>query len=218
MTAPEFAFPINELDAGGKEFRMPIRAAWLRGTLEDTEVRASDHEGQLDVRLSKTGTDVVVRGTLAADLIVPCSRCLEPTVVPVREELSALAVPKSAVSASRAPAGGAHGGGGQASGAGKGGAGKGVAAKRDKKAKDDEDLDDTELSGDEADVVVYEGDLLVLDELVRDELLLGIPMIPLCSEACPGISPGPSVKEEETGGETRVDPRLLPLLKLKNKT
>ncbi len=31
----------------------------------------------------------------------------------------------------------------------------------------------------------------VLDDLVRDELVLEIPMIPLCSEACPGMSPRP---------------------------
>jgi uncharacterized protein len=210
MNAPEFSFPINELDAGGKEFRLPIRAAWLRGTLEETEVRASDRDGELDVRLSKSGPDVVVRGTIAAELLVPCSRCLEPTVIAVREDVSVLAVPKSATASLRAPGDSGKGGRGKESKAGN--------PSKGKKAKDDEDLDDTEVSPEEADVIVYEGDNLVLDELVRDELLLGIPMIPLCSEACPGISPGPSVKEEETGDDVRVDPRLLPLLKLKNKT
>src|ERR1019366_4565512 len=101
----------------------------------------------------------------SSTLVVPCSRCLEPTVVPVHEELSALAVPKGGASASR-----------------------GSKEKKDKKPKDADDLDDAELASEEADVILYEGDHLVLDELVRDELLLGIPMIPLCSEACPGIS------------------------------
>ena len=190
-TSPEFSFPVNELDPGGKQFKLPIRAAWLRGALEGTEIGASQGDGTLDVRLSKSGPDVVVRGSLAAELLVPCSRCLEPTVVPVREEVSVLAVPKAAGSASR-----------------------GSRDRKDKKSKDDDDLDDGEAASDEADVIVYEGDNLVLDELVRDELLLGIPMIPLCSEACPGISPGNSTSEE---GAT-IDPRLVPLLKLKNKT
>jgi uncharacterized protein len=189
---------------------MPIRAAWLRGTLEETEVHAADRDGELDVRLSRSGTDVVVRGTVAADLVVPCSRCLEPTLVPVRAEVSILAVPKGATTSLRGEASKGGGAGGRD--------GKGKVTKKDKKPKDDGDLDDTEVSPDEADVLVYEGDHLVLDELVRDELLLGIPMIPLCSEACPGISPGPSAKDEETGSDPRIDPRLLPLLKLKDKT
>jgi uncharacterized protein len=195
MTAPEFAFPVNELDAGGKHFQLPLRAAWHRGALEDTQVTASERDGELDVRLSKSGVDVVIRGTLAADLVVPCSRCLEPTAVPIREEVSALAVPASSSALTAA-------------------AGRPGNARKDKKPKNDDDLDDTELSSEEADIVLYEGDHLVLDELVRDELLLAIPMIPLCSEACPGISPGHSAIPEESA----VDPRLLPLLKLKNKT
>jgi len=39
----------------------------------------------------------------------------------------------------------------------------------------------------EADVVPYDGETVVMDGLVRDEILLAIPMIPLCSEGCAGI-------------------------------
>jgi uncharacterized protein len=71
--------------------------------------------------------------------------------------------------------------------------------------------DDDARSVDDADTLAYDGDVVVLDELVRDELLLGIPMIPLCSEACPGIRP------LEGGGDVgvSVDPRLRPLMSLK---
>jgi uncharacterized protein len=178
MTPNEFSFPVNDLDAGGKAVRMPIRAAWLRGVLEGTDIGASAKDGELDVRLSKSGTDVVVRGTLSAELLVPCSRCLEPAVVSVREDVSVLAVPE------------AHD-----RGSGEGG-----------------DEEDGELE--ESDVIPYDGETVVLDELVRDELLLGIPMIPLCSESCPGIRP-----EHPQGAETAsIDPRLRPLLRLKDKT
>jgi uncharacterized protein len=199
MSSPEFSFPVNELDAAGKSFKLPIRAAWLRGALEDTDIGAAQRDGELEVRLSKSGVDGVIRGALAADLVVPCSRCLEPTVVPVREELSLLAVP-------RTPAphvAGSHGSSGSKDG-----------GKKGKKPKESEDLDEADLASEEADVLVYEGDNLVLDDLVRDELLLGIPMIPLCSEACPGISPDNSSSEEVAS----IDPRLVPLLKLKTKT
>ena len=99
---PEFSFPAGNLDAGGKHFQLPIRTAWLRGVLEGTAVEASEHDGVLDLRVSKSGTDVVVRGTLTAELTVPCSRCLAPARVLVREELSALAVPTAVRSSGKA--------------------------------------------------------------------------------------------------------------------
>jgi uncharacterized protein len=73
-----------------------------------------------------------------------------------------------------------------------------------------------EFSSDEADVAPYDGDTVVLDDVVKDEILREIPMIPLCSEDCQGISPPaePIPAEEETD---RIDPRLLPLLELSKK-
>jgi uncharacterized protein len=180
MADREFAIPVKDLDAAGKPFRFPVRGAWLRAALEGTDVGAGEGDGALELRLSKSGTDVVVRGQLQADLRVPCARCLEPARIRVEEDLSALAVPATAT---RESAG----------------------------AKDDDDL-----SPEQADLIPYDGETLVLDELVRDELLLGIPMIPLCSEGCPGIRPerGPKEPEEAPG----IDPRLRPLLRLKKQT
>lgn len=176
----EFSFPVHDLDVSGKRFRLPVRSTWLRGVLEGTEIGASERDGELDLRLSRSGPDVVVRGTLAAELLVQCSRCLERVVVPVREELSALAVP---------------------------------AAEARHPQKGDGDDEEVELPAEDAGMIAYEGDAVVLDDLVRDELLLGIPMIPLCSEGCPGIRP----EHSEEDAVASIDPRLRPLLGLKSK-
>src|SRR5258708_24079858 len=74
MSSPEFSIPAHELDASGKRFRFPVRLAWLRGALEATDVGASGPDGDLHVRVSRSGTDVVVRGFLAAQLGVPSGR------------------------------------------------------------------------------------------------------------------------------------------------
>ena len=177
MSEPEFAIPVRDLDAAGKPFRFPVRTAWVRGALEGTQFDPSAEDGHLDLRVSKSGTDVVVRGNLKAGLTVPCARCLEPARVAVNEDISVLAVP--ATSTRESPG-----------------------------AKDDDDL-----SPEQADLIPYDGETLVLDDLVRDELLLGIPMIPLCSEACPGIRP--QLAPEDAGASAGVDPRLRPLLRLK---
>jgi uncharacterized protein len=177
MATPEFSVPASDLDAAGKRFCFAVRAAWIRGVLEGTDLRAPDSDGEFDVRLSKSGTDVVVRGALKAELNVPCARCLQPARAVVTERISALMVPSSALAT------GPNGEG-----------------------------DDADLTADQADVIPYDGETVVLDDLVRDELLLGIPMIPLCSESCPGIRPETS---PESASEPGIDPRLRPLLRLK---
>lgn len=176
MSTHEFSVPARDLDASGRQYRFSIRASWLRGTFEGTDVRAAGSDGELDVRLSKSGKDVIVRGTVSAELSVACARCLEPARVLVKEPLVALAVPGDVAAAQ---------------GEGDGGSG--------------------DPDAEQADVVPYDGETVVLDDLVRDELLLGIPMIPLCSEGCPGIRPVPT----EEPGSGAIDPRLRPLLRLK---
>lgn len=172
MNAHEFPIPLSELDAGGKEYRFPVRAAWVRGALEGLEATSSGKDGVVAVRASKSGADVVVHGTLDAEVTVPCARCLEPATLPLHSDLSVLYVPASPSS-----------GGGAAD-------------------------EDRELTDEEANTLPFSGETVVLDDLVRDELVLEIPMIPLCSDACPGMSRAP----EQGTGEATIDPRLLPLL------
>jgi len=67
--------------------------------------------------------------------------------------------------------------------------------------------DEYEFSSDEADTLPYDGETVVLDDLIRDEMLLEIPMIPLCSEDCPGRAHSPQ-GSTDLPGERPVDPRL----------
>jgi uncharacterized protein len=75
---------------------------------------------------------------------------------------------------------------------------------------------DYEFTAEEADMIPYDGENVVLDDLVRDELVLETPMYPLCSEDCPGIAAplGSSETVSQPEADT-VDPRLAPLLRLK---
>lgn len=76
--------------------------------------------------------------------------------------------------------------------------------------------DEYEFGEGEADVLPFDGETVVLDDLIRDELILEVPMIPLCSEDCAGMSPGPAgVGSPTETGRAAVDPRLAPLLRLK---
>ncbi|HTQ47826.1 MAG TPA: DUF177 domain-containing protein [Polyangiaceae bacterium] len=165
----EFSILVRDLDAAGKAVSFALRKEWMRRALEESEVQPAAGDGSLEVRVSKSGTDVVLRGKLAAELVVPCARCLEPARVSVKQDLSALAVLRSKMRDEARGKRGSKGRNGSRAG----------------------DGDEDEESPPDADMIAYDGETLVLDDLVRDELLLAVPMIPLCSEACPGISRPP---------------------------
>lgn len=88
------------------------------------------------------------------------------------------------------------------------------------KVKAAEDAGEVEytLEDGEADTLPYDGETVVLDDLVRDELLLGIPMIPLCSDDCPGMSPAPGKGPDAPSEKKDIDPRLAPLMAFRDKT
>jgi uncharacterized protein len=169
---PSFTVSAGELDAGGKAYEKPIPHAWLVNAFTESEA-VPVGDGAVDVRLSKSGLDVVVHGKVKATVEVPCARCLDPVKIDLAPEISVLFE--------------AH-------------------TRRKKDA-----AEELELSAGEADVLPFDGENVILDDVMRDDLVLEVPMIPLCSEACPGIASA----EHALPTGPKVDPRLAPLLALK---
>jgi uncharacterized protein len=216
MAAHEFEIPVSDLDASGKDYTFPVRANWLRGVLEGTEIKSGAQDGEVTVRASKSGTDVVVHGHLHAELVAPCARCLNDASVVVDGPLSVLMVPTKKMAKAEPPKTSA-----KSDSKTDAKADKKPEAKKAKKGRSDED-DEYVFSPDEADVAPYDGDTVVLDDVVKDEILLEMPMIPLCSEDCPGISPPATEASAFTAKADseadHIDPRLLPLLELKKRS
>ncbi|MGD1076040.1 MAG: DUF177 domain-containing protein [Thermodesulfovibrionales bacterium] len=76
-----------------------------------------------------------------------------------------------------------------------------------------------EIKDDELDTGFYQGDELDIQELVREQIILNIPLKPLCSESCKGICPkcGSDLSTDTCTCEQRdPDPRLAVLKKLLN--
>ncbi len=57
----------------------------------------------------------------------------------------------------------------------------------------------------------YENDTVVLDELIRDSIMLELPMNPQCSDSCQGIA----LQTFGSNKEGYIDPRLAPLASIK---
>lgn len=86
-------------------------------------------------------------------------------------------------------------------------------AKPERYEVDHEDADDDDMQREE-----FSGNDIVLDDLIREYLVLEVPMQPLCSEACEGIAVPAHLRppEETFGGALAVDPRLAPLQRLRD--
>jgi uncharacterized protein len=76
-----------------------------------------------------------------------------------------------------------------------------------------------ELSEEDLQREEFTGNEIALDDLVREHLVLEVPMQPLCTPDCRGISMPESVRppEEVFGGAGGIDPRLAPLQSLRDK-
>jgi uncharacterized protein len=180
---PLLAVSRKDLDSGPKHVRASLPAAWLKKQLGD-ELGASK-DGAIDFTLTPSGGDnFLLQGRVRATVDATCGRCLGKAEIPVDSETTLLIVPKT-TAATRAPKG--------------------------KKSKESEG--EFEFDPDEADVATYDGETIVLDDLVREAILLELPISPLCREDCAGISSDPAVAKRLA--EARVDPRLASLADFK---
>jgi uncharacterized protein len=69
---------------------------------------------------------------------------------------------------------------------------------------------DLELSESDIDVLYYQGDIVDLEQPVRDSIVLSIPMRPLCNTNCRGLCPacGANLNEEKCECTLKaIDPR-----------
>ena len=124
------------------------------------EIKIKD-KVQLELEIYNTRESFVVKGTLEAELILSCSRCLQKYSSPIKLDIS-------------------------------------------------EDVMKSEMEDEEE---------LYLDDIIVDNIILSLPMKPLCSEDCKGICPecGQNLNEGECDCEVEtVDPRLSKLKEFYN--
>ena len=196
IARPLLAVPRREVDQAPKHVGEVIPAAWLAHRLElVAEGDASLHgsgapltarsPGDVDLMLTSAGAETyLVQGHVHATVSTICGRCAGPADVPIDAELTLLLVP-AADHAHRSA--------------------KGRATKHSE--------GEFEFDPDEADVAPYNGEALVLDDIVCEALLLELPISPLCSENCPGMADSTGFAAPHASGW--LDPRLAPLADLR---
>jgi uncharacterized metal-binding protein YceD (DUF177 family) len=201
VVIPRHAFSIKvaDLEYGDREIDEEIPVSWLETAFAGSEATPRGRPGRLSATIAKSGRDVMVRGRAEAAVTMPCARTLDPVDVDLGADIFLLLTPRSSASSPGGNRPRKH---------------KGPAAKKAGKQRADgpkapaqeEDLDDADAARD-----TYDGEDIVLDEFVREFLVLELPMFPLRpdlrSAEATGIEPpfpqGPRDKE--------IDPRLAPL-------
>lgn len=115
-------------------------------------------EARLEGHLTRRSDKVLLRGEAQARYWVPCSRCLEPAVITVAEPALQLCfVPPNA----------------DCQGMGQGERDGGAGLER-------------ELEGEDLEVSTHDGVRIDLEGLLRELLVLALPIAPCCGEGCPG--------------------------------
>ena len=147
----------------------------------------------LELRLEAVMEGVLVTGTAHAPVAGECSRCLDPvtgTIDVNLQELYAYPDPATGFGAHRNGHGHGHAGGGAG----------GVRS-------------ETELD----ELPHLDGDRLDLEPMLRDEVVLALPIAPLCTPDCPGLCPTCGTRLAEAGPDHRhddLDPRWAVLERL----
>ena len=187
MAEPAFSVLVADLDRDDVDRAWPLSVEWLGATLAGTEAVPHGEDGRLKAHLHKQGREIVVTGAVRAKVVMPCARTLDPVDVDLEADIYLLLRPKEGPVA------------------------KGPRARREKERAEKE-REETELGDEEAAVDTYSGEQVVLDDFVREHLLLELPLFPLRSDlrsAEPSSKGPPSQPPEE--GPKDPDPRLQPL-------
>jgi|SRR5579871_555829 len=184
---------IDEIPVDGLVLDQPIPAELVRAALE-SDGRSTGYTAatgfDLHVELSKVSGGVLVRAQFEARVIAPCKRCLTDVPVPLPVAFTLNLVPKRMLEDDDADAG-----------------------------EDDEGARNAgsfELG--DADEEVFDGRTIDLDPILKEQVLLALPMNVLCREECKGLCPmcGKDLNEGQCACEPRVmDPRLSALKNIK---
>jgi uncharacterized protein len=190
---------IEQIQEAGLHVNEPISLELLGEALggagssgADTGFRAT-RPAALKAFLRKVGSGVLLEGGFTAHVRSPCKRCLVDVDLDVPVSFTLNLVPEALARGEDADEDEEGGEKGQAESEGS-------------------------FEFEDADEQLFDGKTIDLDPIVREQVLLAIPMSAVCREDCQGLCAqcGQNLNEKKCGCETKViDPRLAPLKNIK---
>lgn len=211
MTTPLLTIRLVDVDRGKGDYDWELPLDWLTRAFESTDATPTA-PGRVTVTASKNGSQVVLLGRAKADVTMPCARTLDPVPVALNAEIVLMLHPAPTTKPSSRS---------QSAKLGKrvaqsAGATKPETVKEPAKSRKMAHRPEAELTLEDAAEDFYHGEQIDLDEVVREFLILELPMMPLRSdlriEGRPAISatPGATLSDDAEF----IDPRLRPLAEI----
>ncbi len=184
---------VDEIKSEGLQLEAPIKLALFEDALgkEGAETGFRVLSGsRLKASLHRVSGSVLLQGEFQANLVDPCKRCLADVLVSLPVSFTLSLVPRARLN--------------------------------DESFGAIEDNERSESAGsldlNQADQESFDGKTIDLDPILREQLLLALPMNVVCSEDCQGLCPmcGQNLNEKKCGCvRTVVDPRLAALKDIK---
>ncbi len=181
---------IEEIRDEGLQVKKQMSLELLGAALEGSGFQPTE---PLDVSASlrKVGGGVLLEGKFTSRVVAECKRCLTEAKLSLPVSFTINLVPESLAR------------------------GEGVL---DEEEMEEKDRGQTESGGsfalDDADEEVFDGKVIDLEPIVREQVLLALPMNALCREDCGGLCMkcGQNLNEKQCGCDTKfVDPRFAKL-------
>ena len=182
---------IEEIREEGLTLHEPIPKVLLEEALtegRDTGFRVASAT-ELDATFHRVSSSVLVHGSFVAPLLTPCHRCLADVELKLPVTFDLSLMPKKPERGS------------------------------DEGSEDDESAEDAgSFRLQDADSEVFDGKTIDLDPIVREQVLLALPMHSVCREDCKGLCGmcGQNLNEKPCGCQPKVvDVRLAVLKDIK---
>jgi uncharacterized protein len=182
---------VDQIREGGLSLDETLSESFLTHALaevKDTGFRP-DGPALLHVKLQKTGSGVLLRGSTDVAVHTPCRRCLADVHLEVPVSFTLNLVSQAA-----------------------------LAGDGEDRGEDEQSERAGSFDLERADEELFDGKTIDLDPLVREQVLLALPMHAVCREDCKGLcgSCGQNLNEGQCGcATTQVDPRLAALKNIK---
>lgn len=185
---------VDQIPPEGLTLDEPVTAALLKEAMAGTSF-APTKDTTLHARFEKVSGGVLLRGKFPLSVQGPCKRCVTDVKLELPVEFTLNLIPESL-------------------------------ARGDDYVEEGEGDDDQKgerggtFSLKDADEELFNGKQIELDPIVREQVLLALPMDLLCKEACKGLCAqcGTNLNEQQCSCEQKpVDPRLAVLKNIKLK-
>jgi len=187
---------VRELPTHRKLEVSPERVGeWLKGMPMRDALGAPDPDpqaghGVADLDLYADGAHAFATGTFRGELTVACSRCVNPVILKIDENLRVTFLPRHELPDDDA---------------------------EDDRADDADEDEGVVVNEEDIDVFPFDGERIDLEPLLREQFVLAVPFAPLCAETCKGLCPQCGIDRNTASCtcEPPIDPRLAPLKGLK---